>query len=218
MPVPSPPTRFPRRSTVPLQSVPFARFQLPSPSTITASSPSPCTTRKMTLAVFTAGHCGLNGPFTGTRPCLGSGSLPVESSSAHLLPPVESCLKPSTPSRGASGSARRRRDPLCARTAPAPPAMPSQPPLDARRARAPPPGRGRLRRGGSGGPVLAARSTASRGEPFRLVCLSLPRKQLGVHTSPDNLSRRSLVRRDFPTDLAEVPGLVSAILRVDRLG
>src|SRR2546423_2390192 len=78
--------------------------------------------------------------------------LPVESSNAHLLPPVESCLKPSTPSRGASGSARRRLDPPCARTAPAPPGMPSQPPLDARRARAPPPGRGRLRRGGSGGP------------------------------------------------------------------
>src|SRR5204862_3283605 len=74
--------------------------------------------------------------------------LTVESSNAHLLPPVESCLKPSTPSRGASGFARRRRDPLCARKAPAQPGMPSQPPLAGRRARAPPPDRGRLRRGG----------------------------------------------------------------------
>ena len=56
------------------------------------------------------------------------------------------------------------------------------------------------------------------GEPFRLVSASLPRKELGVHTSPYNLSRKVLVRREFPTDLAEVPGLVSAILRVERLG
>src|SRR2546430_3737544 len=74
VPVPWPPTRFPRRSTVPFQSVPFARFQLPSPSTITASLPSPCTIRNRTFAAFTARSCGLNGPFTGTRPCLGSGS------------------------------------------------------------------------------------------------------------------------------------------------
>src|SRR5437764_15225507 len=73
VPVPWPPTRFPRRSTVPFQSVPFARFQLPSPSTITASSPSPCTIRNRTFAAFTARSCGLNGPFTGTGPCLGSG-------------------------------------------------------------------------------------------------------------------------------------------------
>src|SRR3989442_14721896 len=56
------------------------------------------------------------------------------------------------------------------------------------------------------------------GEPFRLVSASLPRKELGVRTSPDNLSRKVPVRREFATDPAEVPGLVRAILRVDRLG